>query len=166
MSETKQFDATDRRLIARLCGDLGTGLFPFRDVARELGLTEDEVLRRARQYKQRGLIRRCGAILRHQVAGFTGNGMSVWNVPQERVAEVGQCLAACPEISHCYERPRFAGWPYNMFGMIHAQRGEDCLALAARLAAELEISDWRVLFSLREFKKSSMVYFGSEGASA
>ena len=72
---------------------------------------------------------------------------------------MGARLAACPEISHCYERPRMPGWPYNVFGMIHGTDREDCLNLAARIATEVGIAEYRVLFSGREFKKTSMVYF-------
>jgi DNA-binding Lrp family transcriptional regulator len=156
-------DAIDRRLIARTCGDIGGGVSPFADLAAELGTAEADVLARLQFCRERGLMRRFGAVLRHRVAGFMGNGMSVWNVPDERVDGVGRRLAESAAVSHCYERPRFAGWPYSLYGMMHGRDRDACRRAAERLAAELAIADWRILFSAREFKKTSRVYFGEQG---
>jgi DNA-binding Lrp family transcriptional regulator len=71
-------------------------------------------------------------------------------------------MAEQPEISHCYERPRFPGWPYNLFGMIHGTSPEQVLDVAAKVAGMIHMADYRVLFSVREFKKSSMVFFSEE----
>jgi DNA-binding Lrp family transcriptional regulator len=150
----------DRRLIARLCEDIGDGLYPFRDLAEELGLAEEELLARMHGYRADGRLRRFGAMLRHQSAGFTANGMSVWDVPDADVARVGAILADFPEVSHAYERPRFPGWPYNVFGMIHARTEDECRAVAARIAEAIGIDASHLLFSLREFKKTSMRYLG------
>ena len=151
-------DPLDRKMIARLCGDLGAGLYPFRALAAELDLPEDDLLARIRGYQASGVLRRFGAILRHQTAGFTANGMSVWNVPDAEVERVGAVMTGFSEVSHCYERPRLPDWPYNVFGMIHGQTEEQCRAVAARMAEATGIRDYDLLFSLREFKKSSMVY--------
>jgi DNA-binding Lrp family transcriptional regulator len=149
----------DRRLICRACGDLDASAAPFRALAADVGLTEADALERLSRYRRSGAMRRFGAILRHRAAGFAANGMSVWNVPEEAVARVGEALAARPEVSHCYERPRLPGWPYNVFGMIHAASRDACLAAAAAVSRDTGAADMRVLFSGREFKKTSMVYF-------
>lgn len=154
-----KLDAIDRRLIHRLCGDITDTEFPFHKLADELGLPVAEVLKRIRAYRQGKIMRRFGAILRHQRAGFTANGMSVWRVAPQDVERVGRILAQCPAVSHAYERPTFPGWPYNVFGMIHGHSREECLDTAAELARATGISDYRVLFSTREFKKSSRIYF-------
>lgn len=151
-------DPLDREIIARLCGDIGEGLFPFHELAEDLGISEPQVLARIARYRERGMLRRFGAILRHQAAGFTANGMSVWNVPADDVERVGQLMSAVPEISHCYERPRVPDWPYNLFGMIHAHSEDECRAIAARVSALTGIAEYDILFSRREFKKSSMIY--------
>lgn len=151
-------DPFDRKIIARLCGDIGTGLHPFREVASELGLDEDELLKRIRVYQASGQLRRFGAILRHQVAGFTANGMSVWNIPEAKVEWAGALMAGFAEVSHCYERPRLPEWPYNVFGMIHGHSEEQCRNVARRISTIIGVTDYEVLFSVREFKKSSMVY--------
>lgn len=152
-------DEADRRLICRACGDIDGSRTPFRGLAAEAGLSEGEVLARLARYREAGVMRRFGAILRHREAGFRANGMSVWNVPAERVCEVGEALAARPEVSHCYERVPAPGWPYTVFGMIHGPSRESCLAVAAAVARDTGIADMRVLFSGREFKKTSTVYF-------
>ncbi|NOY82179.1 MAG: Lrp/AsnC family transcriptional regulator [Kiritimatiellaeota bacterium] len=152
-------DATDRRIIARACGDIGESRTPFRNLAAQVDVAEAEVLARLESYRASGAMRRFGAVLRHRAAGFAGNGMSVWRVPPDDVVRVGEALAACPEISHCYERPRLKDWPYNVFGMIHGKDRTACLSIVDRIAGEIGIPDYRVLFSNREFKKTSMVYF-------
>lgn len=153
------FDLTDRRVIRLACGDLGLDRYPFRAWAAELGVAEADLLGRLAAFRQRGALRRFGAVLRHHAAGFKANGMSVWDVPDADVGFVCERLAACSEISHCYERPRFPGWPYNVFGMIHGRTREECLAVAIRVAESTGMSTYDVLFSVREFKKTSMVYF-------
>ena len=154
-----RFDALDRRLIARVCGDLGPDAAPFAALARDLNAPEPEILARLTGYRHHGIMRRFGAILRHQSAGFAANAMSVWSVPEDRLEEAGARISASPEVSHCYRRPPFAGWPYTLYAMIHGPSHGDCLALAGTLAAELALPAPRLLFSLREFKKTSMIYF-------
>jgi DNA-binding Lrp family transcriptional regulator len=157
----QKLDDIDRKLISRLCGDIGDSLTPYKDVAEELGLSEEEVISRITSYRENGMLRRFGAILKHQTAGFKANGMSVWNVPAEDVQRVGEELAACPEITHCYERQAFSDWPYNVYGMIHGKSKEDVLEVMHRIADETGIKDCDVLFSVREFKKTSVVYFAN-----
>jgi len=155
-------DAVDKRLIARTCGDIGAGRDPYAALAAELGLPRAEMLARLRGYRADGLMRRFGAMLRHVAAGFAANGMAVLNVADERVADVGRRLAACPEISHCYERPRFHGWPYNLYAMIHGHEKSEVRELARAMAAAAGTPECRVLFSCREFKKTSMTYFAED----
>ena len=152
-------DGTDRRAIRLACGDLGLERHPFRAWAADLGIPEADLLARFAAYRRSGAMRRFGAVIRHHAAGFTANGMSVWDVPDADVAFVCERLSACAEISHCYERPRFPGWPYNVFGMIHGRSREECLSVAIRVAEATGMSNYDVLFSVREFKKTSMVYF-------
>ena len=151
-------DSLDRKIIARLCGDLGESLNPFAELAGEFDIPLDELLARIRAYQQSGAMRRFGAILRHHRAGITANGMTVWNVPDDDVERVGAIMAARQEITHSYQRPRLSDWRYNLYAMIHAGSEQACRALAARLSADIGIDDYDILFSEREFKKTSMVY--------
>ncbi len=138
---------------------------PFLEIARRLGISEEEVIGRVQEFLRDGILRRFGATLRHCRVGYTANVMVVWRVPEDRVEEVGQQMAGAPEVSHCYERPARAGWPYNLYTMLHGKSRQECEAITARLARESGISEYSMLFSVRELKKSSMRYFHEEGRS-
>jgi len=150
---------TDRRIIRRACGDIGGSLHPFREMATEIDVSQDELIERLNAYKKSGMLRRFGAILLHKEAGYAANGMSVWNVPDQDVERVGELLAACRDVSHCYERSRMEDWPYNVYAMIHCRTKDGCTAVASRLSSESDIGDYGILFSVREFKKTSFTYF-------
>lgn len=159
-TETTSIDLNmdERRIISVLCGDIGAERLPFHVLAEIVQLPVADLLIRMRRYQASGVMRRFGAVLRHQRAGYQANGMSVWNVPDAMVEHIASAMVTCPEVSHCYERPRLPDWPYNLFAMIHAYTPEDCQAVAARIAGTTHSDDYRLLFSEREFKKSSMVY--------
>ena len=106
-----------------------------------------------------GVIRRFGAAIRHHKTGFTANAMGVWDCPPARVEEVGQTMASFTEVSHCYERPRKPQWPANLYTMIHARSREDVEQIGERIAEATGLRSPRLLYSTREFKKSSMKYF-------
>lgn len=148
-----------QRLIKQLQADLPLGPHPFKQIARQVGTTEDQVLALITQYLKQGVIRRFGAILGHQRLGFVANGMGVWRVPEEETEQVGKIMAAYPEVSHCYQRPTSASWPYNLYTMIHAASRQECAQVAARISQETGIQDYQLLFSTRELKKTSMTYY-------
>ena len=132
---------------------------PWLEIAERAGMTEDEVITSVREWLGSGVIRRFGARVKHHAIGYTANGMSVWDVPADRVEFAGRYIASLPEVSHCYTRPRAPQWPYNLYAMIHGTHEEQVLALARQLAQRLNIQRWEVLFSTRELKKSAPVYF-------
>ena len=108
----------------------------------------------------RGLLRRVAAILFHRRAGFSANGMGVWQVPDEHIAEVGPRMAAYRGISHCYQRPTYADWRYSIFTMAHGRSKEECDAILDAIAADNpEIQDRATLYSSTEFKKIRLLYF-------
>ncbi|UWG96752.1 Lrp/AsnC family transcriptional regulator [Dehalobacter sp. DCM] len=149
----------EKALIRLLQGDLASTLTPFSFIAEKLNIGEKEVLEKIDYFLERGILRRIGAILYHQKAGFTSNAMGVWCVPEKLVVEVGLKMAASPKVSHCYERPRLPGFPYNLFTMIHGHSDEGCREIMNELSKETGITDHTMLFSHRELKKSSMRYF-------
>jgi len=104
-------------------------------------------------------MRRFAAILRHRDAGFTANGMIVWKVPEEAVNKVGYKLAEFPQVSHCYRRPTYPDWEFNIFSMIHARSIEAAEKIAKEISHIIEIYDYKILFSSREFKKERVKYF-------
>jgi len=149
----------DKEIIARLSGDLPEGREPFKVLARQLGLEEEDLLRKIKEWKQQGVIRRFGAILNHRVAGYGENAMVVWRVPEERSREVGKIMASFPEVSHCYERAIQPDWTYNLFTMIHGRTRDECEKIAENISKDVGITDYRLLYSTRQFKKISMKYF-------
>lgn len=154
-----RLDDTDRRLIARCCADIEEGSRPFTGLARDVGTTESDVLKRLQRYLATGLMRRFGAMVRHQRAGFTANAMGVWDVPDTEIERIGRTLAESQAVSHCYERPRFAGWPYNLYSMIHGRSVAECCQEKEDLTRSTGITESHLLFTGREFKKSSVRYF-------
>jgi DNA-binding Lrp family transcriptional regulator len=108
----------------------------------------------------RGLLRRVAAILFHRRAGFSANGMGVWRVPEDRVLDIGPKMAAFRGISHCYQRPTYADWPYQLFTMAHGRSKEECDAVLDAIAASVpELQDRATLYSSTEFKKIRLLYF-------
>ncbi len=153
---------SDIRLLRALEAPLPLVERPFADVARRAGLAEDEAIERARQFVEQGIIRRFGARVNHRSVGYTANGMSVWNVPDDRVDATAAVMTARNEISHCYVRQKFSGWPYNMYAMIHGMSEDDVRRVARDVAAQAGLNDYDILFSTREFKKTAPVYFGDK----
>ena len=152
----------DVALVRILQGDLPASLTPFADLADEVQSTEEEVLARVRNLLQVGAMRRFGAVLRHQKAGFVANAMGVWCVPEQRAVEVGKIMASFKEVSHCYQRPTLVDWPYNLFTMVHGRSVDDCKAVIERIAQATGVWEYGMLFSTKELKKTSMQYFMEE----
>jgi DNA-binding Lrp family transcriptional regulator len=136
---------------------------PFAEGACALGVTEEELLARAREMLHERIMRRFAAVLRHREAGFRANGMACWVVPEDRVDAIGEELAASPRVSHCYRRPTYPpDWPYALFSMVHARSRGQCEAVVADLSRQTGISDYTVLYSTREYKKERVQYFAEQ----
>lgn len=150
---------TEQRIIREIQYDLPLSPRPFREIAARAGVTEEEVLRTVDSLLKRGLMRRFGAAVRHQHVGYRGNAMVVWNVPGERVDEVGMRLAGFREVTHCYEREPRPGWPYNVYAMVHKHSRSECRELVRGISAAIGVDDYLMLFSTRELKRASMLYF-------
>jgi DNA-binding Lrp family transcriptional regulator len=149
----------DKEFVRELQKDLQVVKEPFREMAENLGITTQQLFGKAREYESIGLMRRFAAILRHRDAGFVANGMVVWHVPEDRVDDVGFKLAAYPQVSHCYRRPIYPDWQYNVFSMIHARTMDAAEKMAVEMSEMIGVSDYKILFSSREFKKERVKYF-------
>ncbi|NMA62786.1 MAG: Lrp/AsnC family transcriptional regulator [Syntrophomonadaceae bacterium] len=149
----------DKTIIKYLQGDLSLSSEPFRLLADQLGCTQDEVMEAVEELQDRGIMRRIGAILRHRRAGYVHNAMIMWVVPGERVDEAGEYMASFTEISHCYLRETPAGWPYNLYSMIHARTSQRLEEIVESIARELGIQEYKVVRTVKEFKKTSMKYY-------
>ena len=151
--------ADGKKLIRQIQGDLPVIPTPFKPSAERLGVKEGEFLKRVHTLLRRGMIRRFGAILRHQKAGYQGNAMVVWKVPEDQVPRVSRAMTSFANVSHCYLRTPLPHWPYNLYTMVHGRGDADCRSAAKRIAQATGLKDYRLLFSRREHKKSSMLYF-------
>ena len=149
----------DKKFIRELQKDLKIVDKPFLNATQKLGLTEEQVFEKLRYYENIGVMRRFAAILRHRDVGFVANGMIVWEVPDERITEVGEKLGAFPQVSHCYQRPVYKDWPYSVFSMIHCKSEDDAKNMAKEIQKEIQVDDYKILFSAREFKKTRVEYF-------
>ncbi|MEE9324559.1 MAG: Lrp/AsnC family transcriptional regulator, partial [Dehalococcoidia bacterium] len=149
----------DKEFIRELQEDLPLTPRPFDAMAGRLGITAAELLGKAREFEEMGYMRRFAAILRHQKAGFTANGMVCWRVPGERIEEVGAIAASFPQVSHCYQRPVYPDWPYNLFSMVHSRDIEKCKRIAQQISEKTGVTDYVILFSTKEYKKERVKYF-------
>lgn len=149
----------DKKIIARLQGDLPLCPAPYAAVAEEAGITETELLQKIEAYLDSGILRRMGTILRHHQAGFTANAICAWKVPQGKIAEAGRVFATFPQTSHVYQRPTYPDWPYSLFTMLHGRTDEELEMTAREMSASIGLTDYVLLHSAHEFKKTSMNYF-------
>jgi len=152
-------DLIDRKIVAATQAGLPLVREPYRAIAEKLGLDEAEVIARMRRLLGDGAIRRIGAVPNHYALGFTANGMSVWDVADEAVAEIGAKIGALEEVTHCYERPRHLPlWPYNLFAMVHGHTREEVKGKVAQIARLIgpAARSHDVLFSTRILKKTGL----------
>lgn len=152
-------DKLDKEVISRIQGDLPLVPRPYAAMAEKIGISEGEFIKRIKDLGRRGALRRFGATLRHQEAGFSSNAMVAWVVPDDRVEGIGKILARFKEVTHCYQRRPQKDWRYNVYSMIHGSNHEQCYEIAERMSRFTGIDEYVLLFSKREFKKTSMEYF-------
>ena len=160
--EPQPYDELDIAVIRALQGDMAVANEPYAPAAAELGMPQERFLDHLAGMQERGLLRRVAAILYHRRAGFSANGMGVWKVPEEQVLEVGRQMAATRGISHCYQRPTYADWPYSLFTMAHGRSKEECDAVLDAIAERTGIEEHATLYSSTEFKKIRLLYFTEE----
>ncbi len=159
-----ELSPTDRRLLAALEGGLPLVSHPYAVLAERIGLHEALVIERLRVLLEAGVIKRLGLVVRHHEIGYRANAMTVWDVPDLDVDSVGSALAASPDVTLCYRRPRrLPAWPYNLFAMVHGRERVAVLARIAALRAEhgLEAVPHAMLFSTKRFKQQGARYFAA-----
>lgn len=149
----------DKKIISQIQKDLPVHPKPFALMAEKIGITENAFIERVKRLKKEGIIRRFGATLRHQEVGFKANAMIAWNAPEDTISKMGKTLARFREVSHCYHRAPKGDWPYNLYTMVHGGSRDECREIAERLSSATGLTEYAVLFSEKEFKKTSMEYF-------
>ena len=152
-------DDIDRRLVLATQEGLPLVSRPYHQLGEQLGIPASEVMDRLKRMLESGVIRRIGAVPNHYAIGYTANGMSVWDVPDVCIDELGARIGALDFVTHCYHRPRrLPDWPYNLFAMVHGGSREEVLAKVAQIAGLLG-ADCRthdVLFSTQILKKTGL----------
>ena len=160
--EPVAYDELDRDVIRATQGDMPVISEPYAPAAARLGMDTEALLEHMQGMRERGLLRRVAAILYHRRAGFSANGMGVWKVSPEQIAELGPRMASFRGISHCYERPTYEDWPYSVFTMAHGRSKEECDAVLDAIAEQTGIHERATLYSSTEFKKIRLLYFTDE----
>jgi DNA-binding Lrp family transcriptional regulator len=160
--DPQPYDELDVAVIRALQGDMPVVPEPYAGAAAELGMPQTRFLDHLVGMRERGLLRRVAAILYHRRAGFSANGMGVWQVPDERILDVGRRMAAVRGVSHCYQRPTYPDWPYSVFTMAHGRSKDECDAILDAIARQTGISERATLYSSTEFKKIRLLYFTDE----
>lgn len=168
----RSFTDTENRILKLVQGTLPDCATPFATVAamvraqlrEEHGkdapqVREQDVLDLIAELKEQGAIRRFGATLRHQKAGYGGNVMVAWKCPEADIDACGKKMASHRQVSHCYYRPGAADWPFVLYTMVHGRDTEECLAVVHELKQLTGLDEPETLFSVRELKKTSMTYF-------
>ena len=156
---TYELDPIDRVLIRLTQAGLPLVPRPYRDLGDAMGIAEAEVMLRMRRMLDRGVIRRIAAVPNHYALGYRANGMSVWDVPDERADELGRAVGALPFVTHCYRRPRYLpDWPYNLFAMVHGRTRAEVAEKVAAIEALIgpECRGHEVLYSTRILKKTGL----------
>jgi DNA-binding Lrp family transcriptional regulator len=154
----------DQKVIREIQGNIPLCHNPFKAMAGNLGISEAELLSQIKEMKKQGIIRRFSAVLRHKNVGIETNVMGVWFAPLEKIEESGKFMASFPQISHCYQRDTTPDWHYNIYTMIHGKSTDDCKQLVKNISLKTGITDYRLLYSIRELKKSTMNYFTEKGS--
>jgi DNA-binding Lrp family transcriptional regulator len=151
--ERKFLDRIDEVLLSKLAQGLPLIARPFGDIAVEMGISSDEVLMRLRKLKQVGVVRRFGATIKPNDVGLMANAVVAWNVPADRVDEVGQFFASFREVTHCYERAAVQGrWEYSLYIVMHARERQVIEQMTKSLAKAIGIQDFVILYSKRDLK--------------
>jgi len=152
-------DHLDKAIIAAMQDDFPLVSEPYKELAEQIGVSEEELLTRLRRYRRCGHIRKMGLVLRHRKVGYRANALCALAVPEEQVDAVGKKMTECTAVTHCYTRLPQPEWNYNLYIMLHSSTREKCRQIAEQLAEDSGIVDYVMLFSVHEWKKTSMRYF-------
>jgi siroheme decarboxylase len=152
-------DATDRAIVVATQRGLPLVARPYHAIAEQLGIPPEEVMARMNRMLDSGVIRRIGVIPNHYAIGYQANGMSVWDVPDELIDELGTKVGDLEFVTHCYRRPRRPPvWPYNLFAMVHGKTREEVEVKVSEIGGllGLHVRAYDVLYSTRILKKAGL----------
>jgi DNA-binding Lrp family transcriptional regulator len=148
-----------KQIIQKAQYDIDIVSEPFKDIVDELGIDYDTFFTILHELQDAGIMRRFASILNHRKAGFNANAMVVWDVDEEKGEAIGKKAAEFSAVSHCYLRPKYPNWPYNLFTMVHGKTTDETNGIIEDMAKEIESKSHMPLYSSREFKKVRIEYF-------
>jgi DNA-binding Lrp family transcriptional regulator len=154
----KNLSETETKILAILQRGFPEGPTPYRDMAEQAGVETSRLLAVLEDWKQKGLLRRIGAIVNHFKVGLGAGAMVAWQVEPQHIQQVGEILAGFKEVSHCYERSIDRNWPYNLYTMIHAANPDDIQDIAKRMSRACGVEKYRILMTEKELKKTPPTY--------
>ncbi|MBI2251897.1 MAG: Lrp/AsnC family transcriptional regulator [Armatimonadetes bacterium] len=149
----------DKQIIKLLQENSFLALRPFNILAQKLKIKEEDLIKKIKDFKKRGVISSFGARISHENSGYKFNAMVVWQVPEKKVILLGEKFSVFPEVSHCYERPAFPDFPYNLYTMIHAQSEKGLKNKILELKKVAQNIKYKVLITKKEYKKTEPKYF-------
>jgi len=156
---SKIIDDVDRQIIEATQGGLPLVPQPYHDVAKKLEIMPEELMQRMQRMLENGIIRRIGLVPNHYTLGYKANGMTVWDIPDEKIKEFGTQIGQLDYVSHCYQRPRHQPlWNYNLFAMVHGRDRSEVLIKVEKIAKLLGESDrgHEILYSSKILKKTGL----------
>ena len=149
----------EKRVIRILNDDFPLCSDPWQEMAKQAGMEQKEFLSIAKNLKEKGIIRRFGAVLRHRAVGFSANALYAGAVSTEKLDAAGKVFASDDAVTHCYSRRMAPDWEYDFYAMLHASDRDELIKIAETLSVDCGISDWKLLFTIKEWKKESLRYF-------
>lgn len=149
--------ALDRKIVQALQQGFPLVAEPYAELAKRAGVEESVLLERLHEMKTKGTLRKMGAVVQHRIAGFHGNALCCWSVPEVQTEAVAKLLMEKPYISHVYERFSQPGWPYNLYTVFHSADRQGCIRLIDAVAKDIDISEYRILFSIKNWKRSPLL---------
>jgi len=148
----------ERDILSAIQHGMPMSLSPYQDIAENIGISVDRLLEVFRKWDSEKKIRRIGAIVNHFQIGHGAGAMVVWNVPEDRIDEVGTLFASLPGVSHAYQRSAQKQWPYNLYTMVHASNNGELEATLEAMKRKSGVCDCRALKTVRELKKVPPTY--------
>ena len=161
MSRQNIFSEEDGALIDLIQTGLPLSSTPYADLGNKIGMTEDQVIARLTYLHESNIIKRIGVVVRHHELGYRANAMTVWDIEDDIISELGATIGKFDFVTLCYSRPRrLPHWPYNLFTMIHGKNRDNVLSNIEILVDQcgLETINHDVLFSTRRFKQRGAIY--------
>ena len=149
----------DKKIIKALQEDFPLCEEPYKILAQRVGISEAEFLQRVKELVAEKKIRKMGAVLRHREVGFNANALCAWCVPSDNLDAIAKIMVSNAAVSHCYDRTPAPNWNYNLYTMIHAKTREECEKIIGELSNLSGITDYKILYTKKEWKKTGMKYF-------